>query len=266
VPFTVSHAAAAYPFRRTRLVLSALIIGTFAPDLEFFVRFAPKGPFGHTERGLFLFALPAAFMMFWLYEEVVKQPLAALLPLSFRRRLSAEPCHISLRRPRRLLLVVVSILIGAATHIVWDSFTHERSWPWHAPPVLLHTMTLPWLGPVHYYRLLQYFSSVFGLLFVFFWIWQWRRTAPLQPKWAGSSVPASQVRLARVWIPITALLGALLRAFLGTRHHWESPRGMEFWTAEFVVTLISIVWLELMVWGFTLPHPKLAPAAPGSIK
>src|SRR5579871_128427 len=36
VPFTVSHAAAALPFRRARLVTSALVVGTMAPDSSTF--------------------------------------------------------------------------------------------------------------------------------------------------------------------------------------------------------------------------------------
>ena len=37
MPFTLSHAAAALPFRRTRLIKSALVIGCFAPDFEYFI-------------------------------------------------------------------------------------------------------------------------------------------------------------------------------------------------------------------------------------
>ena len=91
MPLTLAHAAAAYPLRRTRLVLSALIIGTFTPDLEFFLRFAPKGPFGHSPRGLFLFCLPVGFVVFWLFHAVVKEPLAALMPRAVRQRVPADP-------------------------------------------------------------------------------------------------------------------------------------------------------------------------------
>ena len=96
VPFTLAHAAAAYPLRRTRLVLSALIIGTFTPDLEFFLRFAPRGPFSHTPRGLFLFCLPVGFVVYWLFHAVVKEPLAAVLPRAARERVPADPYPLSL--------------------------------------------------------------------------------------------------------------------------------------------------------------------------
>ncbi|HEY6487617.1 MAG: DUF4184 family protein [Terracidiphilus sp.] len=267
MPFTLAHAAAAYPLRRTRLILSAVIIGTFAPDLEFFLRFGPRGPFGHTARGFFLLSMPAAFMMYWIFHEVVKEPLAALLPCAARQRISLGSCVLSFRKPLQLLLVLVSLLIGGATHILWDSFTHASYWPGRHIPELRDAVTLPLVGVVHYYKLFQYGSTVFGLVVVALWFLHWVRTAPIQPEPAGKGIPVSHVRIARVLIPATALLGAFLRAVLDARH-LDTPRGIEIWVGDFVVAAISMAWVELMIWGFTLPPPRpsLAAPAPGSIK
>ena len=252
MPFTLAHAAAAYPFRRTRLVLSALIFGTFAPDLEFFLRFDPKGHFGHTIRGLFLFSLPVAFVAFWLFHDIVKEPLAALLPKAVRQKIVPGIYPLSLRRPLSVILVLVSLLVGAATHLLWDSFTHGGYWPGRHFPWFWKTINLPVLGVLHYYKVLQYASTVFGLLVVFFWFLHWLRTAPVQPQPAGSSVLAAQTRVARVLIPTTVLLGALARAMVRVSHP-ETPQDIQLWLVEFVVTAISLTWLELMIWGFTLP-------------
>ena len=46
MPFTPAHVAAALPFRRTRLIWSALIVGTIAPDLEYYVRLNADGRSG----------------------------------------------------------------------------------------------------------------------------------------------------------------------------------------------------------------------------
>lgn len=268
MPFTLAHAAAAYPLRRIGLVLSALIIGTFAPDLEFFLRFAPLGPYGHTLQGLFYFSLPVAFIVFWMFHALVKEPLAALLPAAVSEKIPAGDYPLSFRRPRQLILVVVSILIGEATHMVWDSFTHPKYWPVQHLHLLRDPFTLPVLGIVHVYKLLQYVSTAFGLIVVFFWLRHWVRTASVQQPSAGSSVPASQVRRARVVIPVIALAAAVVRAFIGI-HHPSTPRGAEIWVGDFVVASISFAWLELMAWGLILPHrgpALLAPDAPGSIK
>jgi|HubBroStandDraft_1064217.scaffolds.fasta_scaffold451974_2 hypothetical protein len=58
MPFTLAHAAAALPFRRLHLVWSGLVIGTFAPDLEYFVRFSPNDGYGHTLVGALVLSLP----------------------------------------------------------------------------------------------------------------------------------------------------------------------------------------------------------------
>jgi hypothetical protein len=252
VPFTLAHAAAAYPLRRTRLVLSALVFGTFAPDLEFFFRFAPKGPFGHTTRGLFLFCLPAAFGVFWIFHDLVKEPLAALMPRALRVRITPGVYPMSLRRPLQLLLVLVSILIGAISHILWDSFTHARYWPGRHVPLLREAFLLPLVGEVHTYKLLQYASTIFGLVVLLLWLRHWVRTAPVQWHPAGSSVPEEHARIARIFIPLVAFLGGLIRAYLALRYP-ITPRAIEICIANFVVATISLAWVELMIWGFTLP-------------
>ena len=261
MPFTLAHAAAAYPLRRTRLVLSALIIGTFTPDLEFFLRFAPKGPFGHSPRGLFLFCLPVGFVVFWLFHAVVKEPLAALMPRAVRQRVPADPYPLPLWRPLQLALVLLSILVGALTHDLWDSLTHAGRWPAYHWSFLMQAVTLPLLGVVPVHKLLQYASSVFGCVAVFFWFRHLARTAPIQSEPAGSIVSAAQVRIARVAIPAIALVGAAIRPLIG-RDHSPNHRGVEFWLGEFAVTVISLVWLELMAWGLTLPLPGVRDNSP----
>lgn len=252
MPFTLAHAAAAYPLRRTRLVLSALIFGTFAPDLEFFLRFAPKGPFGHSTRGLFLFCLPVAFGVFWIFHDLVKEPLAALMPRAIRERIVPGIYPMSLRHPLQLILILVSILIGSVSHVLWDSFTHASYWPGYHLPFLRDVFTLPLVGEVHLYKLLQYASTIFGLAVVFFWSRHWARTAPVQPCPAGSSVPAHQVRIARILIPAIALLGGLIRAVFALRDP-ITPRAVEYCLGNFVVAAISLFWVELMIWGLALP-------------
>lgn len=267
VPFTLAHAAAAYPLRKTKLVLSALIFGTFAPDLEFFFRFAPHGPFGHSPRGLFLFCLPAAFGVFWIFHDLVKEPLAALMPRMVRERIPPGIYPMSLRQPLQLVLIAVSILIGSLTHDLWDSFTHNRRWPGNDIAFIHETFTAPVVGEVHIYKFLQYASTLLGIVVLYIWFRHWLRTAPVQSYPAGSSVQPSQIRIARVVIPIVAVIGGLARTFIGY-HPLDTPRGIEIWVGIFVVATISFAWLALMLWGFTLPvrraedRPPIAAAEP----
>lgn len=122
VPFTLAHGAAALPFRHTRIVFSGLLIGSFAPDFEYFLRLAPDDGFGHTLLGVFVLTLPLALLVLWLFHDFVKLPLARLLPDAIQCRLTGHLEEFRFRGTGRFTLIVGSILLGIATHLVWDSF------------------------------------------------------------------------------------------------------------------------------------------------
>jgi hypothetical protein len=65
------------------------------------------------------------------------------------------------------------VLVGAATHQLWDGFTHAWMWPARA---LYPATTVSLLGhPVLLSRVLQHASSALGLVIVCVYLW---RTAP----------------------------------------------------------------------------------------
>src|ERR1700755_2726734 len=96
MPFTLSHAAAAFPFRRTRLVFSAVIVGCFAPDFEYFIPFEHHGAFGHTLPGVFILDLPLSLLALWLFHRYAKEPLASCLPAKARERVSLGARNLSI--------------------------------------------------------------------------------------------------------------------------------------------------------------------------
>jgi hypothetical protein len=143
MPFTFSHAAAAWPFRKTRLEMPALVIGCFAPDFPYFMFIKRYGYIGHTLPGFFFFDLPISLVVLWLFYAYQQQPFSMLLPIGIRRRLKPWNGNFSFRPPARLALIVVSILIGTATHILWDSFTHTFYWPYHHLSFLSNVVHVP---------------------------------------------------------------------------------------------------------------------------
>lgn len=70
IPFTCSHPALIIPLRWYGFVLSALIIGSMAPDFEYFIRFSTTRTISHTIPGVFTFCLPAGFIVFLLYHKL----------------------------------------------------------------------------------------------------------------------------------------------------------------------------------------------------
>ena len=126
MPFTISHAAAAIPFRRTKLVLSALVIGCMAPDFEYFLHAGMYGRESHNVRGALEFALPATLILLVVFHALLKRPIVALLPRVIQERVVLQ--QFKFRPFSRFLLILASALIGIATHLLWDSFTHADGW------------------------------------------------------------------------------------------------------------------------------------------
>ncbi|MER8230413.1 DUF4184 family protein [Streptomyces sp. NPDC094049] len=171
MPFTLSHAAAVLPVLRRDgtargpLVASALVAGSFAPDMTYFAATAVPGamllgdvthsPVGIVTADVLITALLVAL---WL---TVREPLAALLPSRWRGRvyglLRGRPWRE--RRPAVLAgWFGLSAVLGSTTHVVWDAFTHHDRWG---------TRVIPFLGEVvagfPVYQYAQYGGSALAL-------------------------------------------------------------------------------------------------------
>ncbi|WNI25358.1 DUF4184 family protein [Streptomyces sp. ITFR-16] len=174
MPFTLSHAAAVLPgirrdgTGRGPLVASALVAGSFAPDMTYYADTAIPGAmeFGqvtHAAWGVFTVdvLITAATVALWL---LLREPLVALLPRTWQGRVYA--CVRGARRApgagprgaRDAAWFVVSAVLGAATHVVWDAFTHHDRWGVRLVPVLGAGA-----GGFPVYTLVQYGSSALAL-------------------------------------------------------------------------------------------------------
>lgn len=249
MPFTLAHAAAALPFRRTRLIFSAVVVGCFSPDFEYFLRFAPEGRFGHTLPGLFAFDLPLGLLMLWLFHRYAKEPLWAWLPESFRQRVRLGPRTLQVENFARFALISLSILVGATTHILWDSFTHPALWlahRWHFlnEPV---AVALPIVGHLRYARLFQHVSTAVGTIVLVVWFLRQPRVADsAYPRAAGNSRVEEQSVLFLVLAG--AFAGGALRAFVAV----GTPSALYYsktFFGDLVVTTISVFWVETVIYG-----------------
>ncbi|MFI1863361.1 DUF4184 family protein [Streptomyces jumonjinensis] len=226
MPFTLSHAAAVLPgirrdgTARGPLLASALVMGSFSPDMTYFAAGAIPGAMGfgtftHAPLGVLTVdaAITAALLALWL---LVRDPLIALLPAHRQ-----GPVHSWLRgRPTGLswrfaCCFYLSAVLGATTHIVWDAFTHHDRWGTRLIPVLGETVAGYGL-----YTVAQYGSSALSLLLLgWFARSAVRRQPPLAPP---PSVPTLDGRgrgLALAWLGGWMLAGAVLRCV----HRYVTP-------------------------------------------
>ena len=180
MPFTLSHAAAVLPFRKLKPIWPALVMGTFAPDLQYFLMLSQEDRSGHRFPDLLLFTLPVAVVMLWLFERIMKAPVIELLPSGMQRRLQDKLEPLPFRGWRQFGLIVLWICVGIATHLVWDQFTHLHAWLPSQWTWLKTSMSVPFLHPMTVMTILQHVSTALGLAILFVWVLAWyRRTAPL---------------------------------------------------------------------------------------
>jgi Domain of unknown function (DUF4184) len=163
MPLTFAHPAAVIPLRRCGLPLSALIIGSIAPDLEYLLRLAPRSEISHTIHGLFLFCIPMGLLTLWILHRVWKEPVLALLAGGHENAQSYQPEPFLFLPFSRLVILGTTVLIGAFTHLWWDSFTHQDGWWVHQAAVLSTPIFETRWGTVPLYKLLQHGSTALGL-------------------------------------------------------------------------------------------------------
>lgn len=168
MPLTFAHPAVVLPFggrNKRGLSLTGLVIGSMVPDFEYFLRMRLKSTYSHQWDGLLWFDIPLGVALVIIYELWIKSPLMANLPSWLNRRVSRLGGYRDNYTVNYLLSVFIAVAIGAATHILWDSFTHPTGSFVKEIHQLRHIVK--WHGrkfPV--YSLLQYAGSLFGGLFI----------------------------------------------------------------------------------------------------
>ncbi|HXV82264.1 MAG TPA: DUF4184 family protein [Candidatus Binatia bacterium] len=214
MPWTFSHPAAILPLRRycpVPLDFSALVIGSMIPDLGYYLSYSSLARSAHSFPGSALVCLPAG-LAFWAIFHLLRKPLCFVLPQPHRGALAALAATPFSIRPRILIATGISILLGAWTHIVWDSFTHN-TWLVKELPLLRESVFR--LGTVEFplYALLQHLSTVVGagILIVAYFSWLRLHRPSITSASAGADDGWRYLLLAAV--AVLAFVIAVPRAF-----------------------------------------------------
>jgi Domain of unknown function (DUF4184) len=257
MPFTLSHPAAVLPLARTKLVFSALVAGALAPDIGYFLTFSSEHAESHSLKGLFWFCLPAGFLLLLLFQKVLKRPMLALLPASHQARLYPYAQGFRFGPASRFGLILLSLLIGSATHLLWDSFTHDTGWVVRHLPALTMPIHLTHHHSMPAYKLLQHGSSILGLVVLGVAYFIWLRGA--EP---------SHVNLPRLSSGAKVIIAALMHAGACAAALLRiAPRMMSWDTIRWNVvqggiTFVSVFVLEAIVfsliWRLTQPGSERA--------
>jgi hypothetical protein len=126
------------------------------PDLAHFIPIIPEG--GHTKWGVITIDLPWGILLLLIVRLVMARPFIALLPPYL------AACLPPSKMPS-VPIAIISIIIGAFTHLVWDSFTHSNGWF-----VERYDFLRSAAGRWPLYETLQHGCGVAGLIAIALWI------------------------------------------------------------------------------------------------
>ena len=221
MPLAPAHPAVVLPLARLGLPVSALVVGAVAPDAPVYLPVGVGYASTHRWQGL-----PAVVVIglvgLWSWSALVRDAVVDLTPW-LRRRVPARA-----RLGRRAWLVApLAVALGAESHVLWDSATHEWGFVVRDNPFLREEY-----GPIPLYRWLQHVSTVVGTLVVAAYGVRRLGRRPVVPR-----PPA--VRRPALWlapVPVAALgvgialrspeagVGAALLVLLGVAIAWRAAR------------------------------------------
>ncbi len=173
MPFTFSHPAIVLPLTllpKRWISATGLIAGSMAPDFEYFLRMRVHSEYSHTLWGLLWYCMPLGLVMGFVFHAIVKRTLINNLPavLQARFRKFADVDWTAYCK-ENWPIVLLSVLAGAGSHVLWDSFTHEHGYFVLAWPVLTEK---PAIGQMYLpvYKLLQHGSTLAGFTMILIFV------------------------------------------------------------------------------------------------
>ncbi|HDR7515728.1 DUF4184 family protein [Bacillus mobilis] len=188
MPFTFAHPAAILPFTKRNssyISVTALILGSMAPDFEYFLHFRPYGIIGHTWLGFLYLNLPLAGYFAYAVDE-----------------------RWGLHTWKDFFVFCYSALFGMLTHVVWDAFTHHTGYF-----VMKIALLQRELQSISVYKYMQHGSTCVGLLLLLYVLWKYKDET-------GKDIMiASEKRKYWVSVIIVAALIFIVHAFVDPYFH-----------------------------------------------
>jgi hypothetical protein len=172
MPFTFAHPAIVLPLGKIKhasISMSAFIIGSITPDFEYFAKMKLSGRYSHGIEGMFLLDLPMAIFVALIFHGLLKKPLINNLPSYFKSRLQPlKEFNFIQYLGKHYYIFIFSLLVGIASHIVWDSFTHTHAFFARHIDFLSKPISLLGFPTMPACRYLQHISTAVGFIIIGF--------------------------------------------------------------------------------------------------
>lgn len=205
MPFTFAHPAVVFPFKylpKKWYSWTGLIIGSMVPDFQAFINLGGDKVWSHSWAGVLTYDLPVGLMTAVIFHYIVRNAFVIQLPGFLKKRFVA---YIRIRSSqyfhKRIPVIIVSLLIGIITHLLWDRITHTDTYTYTQRAGI----DLTGYQSMRLRQLLQWGCSFAGLAII---LWQ----LLILPKFKGKAPKA--------WLfywPIVLITGVVL---YGIRLQW----------------------------------------------
>lgn len=160
MPYTLAHPAVVLPLRRLVFLSPVgLVLGALSPDFEHMLRFNVISLWSHSLSGLFWFCVPLGLAAVYVYRVLWIHALQSYFPF-----LKLENTT--------LFKEILSVFIGASSHLLWDSFTHKGRWAVDYFQVLQNNISLTSELSLPAWHVLQHASSIIGLVVIVFFVFR----------------------------------------------------------------------------------------------
>jgi hypothetical protein len=182
MPFTLAHPAIIIPIYdrfRKYLSLSALIIGTFAPDLSYFTPIKVDREISHSFESIYLYTMPMGILLYFFFQYYLKWPIISTLPKRLGHRLPVSAFYNRKLDLSFFSVIIPSLFIGASSHLMWDNCTHDHTFVASQFPILSQEIISLNALKIYGYQIAQHVSSVFGLIVVAFFLLRYTYQSPI---------------------------------------------------------------------------------------
>lgn len=173
MPFTFAHPAIILPLTKVNskyISTTALIIGSITPDFECFIRMKAKSVYSHTLPDIFCFDIPLAVIVFFMWSIFIRRNVICNLPYAWQRKFKNESFNTLEYFTKHWPAVILSLLTGISSHLLWDSFTHSNGY-FVANSSILQTVYHFTYWNISLYEIIRNISSLAGVLVLIYALW-----------------------------------------------------------------------------------------------
>lgn len=173
MPFTFSHPAGIVDISKKNLSLSALVIGSILPDLEYFLRLEPVRHHLHSWPGFLWIGIPMGLFLHQFFHLFLKYPILSLFPKAHQEKLIPVCNRYRMEGAKDFFKIIISLLIGILSHLILDSFTHDGNFiAKHIPFLQIKILKISSIN-ITIATFLQYFSTIVGMGYIIlkYFIW-----------------------------------------------------------------------------------------------